>query len=235
MQYLFLSVGVAVTVLFLVFRKATVNLNVALLKSVASLLFVFTALFTFISNASCPPYMGAFTVAGACLGMLGDIYLDLKYVHSNESQKYLFAGFATFAVGHLFYSFSLIAAYGLEFKNIVFALVGAVVLGAIVPLSAKLLPIDYGKFFKVTTAYISVIGFTVGLSLSYAVTDTCLHTIIFSVAMIFFLISDAFLSGLYFGKEEKDRTNRLAIILNHLCYYAAQYIIAISLVFYRGQ
>lgn len=234
MQYFFLICGVVFTAVFLIFRKAEVSLNVVFIKSAASFLFVLTALFSFINNAACPSYMGAFTVAGACLGMLGDIFLDLKYVHSNERDRYLLSGFVTFAIGHLFYSLSLGTAYGTEFLNIILGIVGAVVMGATVPLSTKIVPVDYGKFFKVTTAYIAIIGFTIGLSISYALTDFCLHTLVFSIAMVFFLISDAFLAGIYFGKEEKMRTDRLAITLNHATYYTAQFIIAVSLNFFRG-
>ena len=229
MQYFFLITGVIFTIVFLVFRKAEVPLSVAFVKSAASISFVFTALFSFIENESCPPYLGAFIVCGACFGMLGDIFLDLKYVHPNEQNKYLLSGFVTFAIGHLFYSFSLASTYGVEPLNIIFGLVGAVLIGATVPFTAKTTPVDYGKFFKVTTAYIAIIGFTIGLSISFAVTDFCLHTLVFSIAMIFFLVSDTFLSWIYFGKDEKMRTHRLSIVLNHATYYIAQFIIAFSL------
>ena len=56
----------------------------------------------------------------------------------------------------------------------------------------------------------------------------------FFAAMIAFLISDFLLSGTYFGITEKDRKNQVAITFNHSIYYIAQYLIALSLAFYKG-
>jgi hypothetical protein len=56
----------------------------------------------------------------------------------------------------------------------------------------------------------------------------------FVVAMIAFLVSDFLLSGTYFGLTEKDRKNQVAITLNHTIYYIAQYLIMLSLAFYKG-
>ena len=40
--------------------------------------------------------------------------------------------------------------------------------------------------------------------------------------------------GTYFGLTEKDRKNQVAITLNHTIYYIAQYLIMLSLAFYKG-
>ena len=48
------------------------------------------------------------------------------------------------------------------------------------------------------------------------------------VGGVFFLISDLILSGTYFG-EGKDRP--VDIVTNHMTYYIAQYLIALSIAF----
>ncbi len=234
MEYLFLVLGIGAVIVFGFNRKAVVPLKTVVMKGIASIFFIFTALFSFIGNPDCPDYLGAFTVAGACMGMIGDIVLDLKYTYPKDSDKFLRMGFISFLIGHLFYFVSLVSAYGAEIKNFIFALCGGVIMFAFVMFSEKILKIKYGKFKAITAIYIGIVGLTVGLGFSYSVFETNTHTIIFAVAMALFLLSDALLSGLYFGIDEKDRKNQVAITFNHLFYYTAQYLIAASLIFYRG-
>ena len=90
------------------------------------------------------------------------------------------------------------------------------------------------KFRWITAVYIGVVGITLGLSVSYSIAEHAVQTRMFVVAMIAFLVSDFLLSGTYFGLTEKDRKNQFAITLNHSIYYIAQYLIMLSLAFYKG-
>ena len=95
--------------------------------------------------------------------------------------------------------------------------------------------LEYGKFKKITILYTSILCMTLGFAGGYTITENyTLHSVLLNIGFALFVLSDAFLAGLYFSKKEKDRTNRTAIVLNHLTYFAAQYIIALSLAFYRG-
>lgn len=234
MEYLFLVLGIIAVIIFCFNRKAVVPLNTVVLKGVASILLVFTALFAFIGNPDCPDYLGACTVAGACMGMIGDIVLDLKYTYSKDSDKFLRMGFISFLIGHIFYYISLIAAYGAEIENFLHSLCAGVVVFVFVVFSEKIMKIKFGKFKWITAVYMGVVGLTVGLGFSYILSDRNTHTIMFFVAMILFLLSDMLLSGLYFGTREKDKKNQVAITFNHIFYYSAQYLIAASLILYRG-
>ncbi len=234
MEYIFLVLGIVAVIIFLFNRKAVVPLNTVIIKGTASILFIFTALFGFIGNPVCPDYLGAFTVAGACMGTIGDIALDLKYTYSKDSNNFLRVGFISFLIGHLFYFASLIFTYGVEVENLIHALCGGVFMFIFVMVSEKFMKIKFGKFKAITAIYIGIVGLTVGLGFGYAISESNTHTIMFAVAMILFLISDGLLAGLYFGINEKDRKNQVAITFNHLFYYIAQYLIAASLIFYRG-
>lgn len=233
MQYLFLISGIAATIAFLCKRTLKVKPGTAVLKCFASVGFIFTALFGFIGNEACPDVLGACIVAGTVLGLIGDYVLDLKYVYPQDSDTYLRAGFMSFLFGHVFYSAALIYTFKMTVTNLIFVLCGAVLLGVFIPVSEKIMTVKYGKFMKITITYLAVIGFTVGLSLSYLFTDICKYIIVFNIAMVLFLLSDMLLAGLYFGTREKDRNNQLAVTFNHLFYYAAQYIIAASLIIYE--
>lgn len=237
MEFLFLALGVASAVVFICLRTANVELKHAVLKGVTSVFFILTGLFAFTENPECPKFLGAFTVAGAIFGMLGDVSLDLKYVYDKDFGSYLKIGFINFLIGHIFYSIAMLCTYFGEYSFI--NVLVSVVFGALmffgVSTTEKLLDLEYGKFKRISSIYMAVIGFTFALSVSLMISEKfTLHTILLVVGMTLFLVSDALLSGLYFGKDEKRRTNRLTIILNHAVYYAAQFTIALSLSFYRG-
>lgn len=235
MGYLFLVMGIVATIIFLTKRTAKVTIGVVAIKSIASMGFILSGLFFFIGNEACPDYLGAFTVGGACFGLLGDIVLDLKYTKLNDADRCTKLGFWTFLIGHIFYSIAMVSVYGIELTNIICVAIGLIAGIIIAIVTEKVMKLEYGKFKKITILYTSVLCMTLGFAGGYTITESySLHSVLLNIGFALFVLSDAFLAGLYFSKNEKDRTNRKAIVLNHLTYFAAQYIIAISLAFYRG-
>ncbi len=230
MQYFFLVFGVIASLIFICLRKPQVTLNVVILKGLASLGFIFTALFGFVSNPDCPDYLGALVVAGACFGLIGDIVLDFKYLYKPDADKYLNTGFISFLVGHLFYAAGLIYVYGFNIYVFIFTAL-CVICGALFPFIAKkLIKLNYGKFTLVTVLYTAVLNSTYGMAFAYAVANKSTHSIVMAIGLFLFLMSDVVLSGTYFSQKEKDRSNRFMIALNHSLYYAAQFLIAVSLI-----
>lgn len=233
--YLFLAVGILSTVVFLIKRTAKVTTDVVAVKSIASMGFILSGLFFFISNDGCPGFLGAFTVGGACFGMLGDIVLDLKYSDLNDSDRCTKLGFWTFLIGHVFYSIAMVSVYGIELTNVICVLIGIIAGIVIALVSEKIMKFEYGKFKKITILYTSVLCMTLGFAGGYTITESySVHSVLLNIGFALFVLSDAFLASIYFSKNEKDRTNRTTIVLNHATYFAAQYIIALSLAFYRG-
>lgn len=233
--YLFLVVGILSTVVFLIKRTAKVTTDVVAVKSIASMGFILSGLFFFISNDGCPDFLGAFTVGGACFGMLGDIVLDLKYSDLNDSDRCTKLGFWTFLIGHVFYSIAMVSVYGIELTNVICVLIGIIAGIVIALVSEKIMKFEYGKFKKITILYTSVLCMTLGFAGGYTITESySVHSVLLNIGFALFVLSDAFLASIYFSKNEKDRTNRTTIVLNHATYFAAQYIIALSLAFYRG-
>ena len=235
MGYLFLALGVVATIIFLTERTANVTIGVVAIKSLASMGFILSAIFFFIDNKACPDYLGAFTIGGACFGMLGDIVLDLKYSRLGDADKCTNCGFITFLIGHIFYSIAMVSAYGVESTNIICVAIGIIAGIVIAILTEKVMKLEYGKFKKITILYTSVLCMTLGFAGGYTITECyTVHSVLLNIGFALFVLSDAFLAGLYFSKKPEDRTNRKAIVLNHATYFAAQYVIALSLAFYRG-
>ncbi len=235
MTYIFLALGLVFTAIFISKRTAKVTLNVAFLKEVASVCFIITSLFAMAENPNCPKIVGAFVAAGGVWGLLGDIDLDLKYVFKNYENEYLEAGFSSFGIGHIFYMCALVTAFSSGGKAFIFAAVGAVLAMIFVFVTEPLFKVKYGKFKLITVAYTSLLGFVLGLAIGYAVYDFSVSSLLAAIGFAVFLGSDAFLSGLYFGQTDKDRTNRVAIVLNHILYYSAQFILAMALLYYNHQ
>ncbi len=235
MGYVFLVVGIVATIIFLIKRTTNVTIDVVAIKSIASMGFILSAIFFFMDNEACPDYLGAFTIGGACFGMLGDIVLDLKYSKLNDADRCTNLGFWAFLIGHIFYSIAMVSVYGIELTNIICIAIGIVAGIIIAVLSEKIMKLEYGKFKKITILYTSVLCMTLGFAGGYTITECyTLHSVLLNIGFALFVLSDAFLAGIYFSKKPEDRTNRKAIVLNHATYYAAQYIIALSLAFYRG-
>lgn len=235
MGYLFLCLGIVATIEFLAKRTANVTIDVVAIKSMASMGFILSALFFFIDNEACPDYLGAFTVGGACFGLLGDIVLDLKYSKLKDADRCTKLGFWTFLIGHIFYSVAMVCAYGIELTNVICVVIGIIAGIVIALVSEKLMKFEYGKFKRIIILYTAVLCMTLGFAGGYTITESySLHSVLLNIGFALFVLSDAFLASLYFSKNEKDRTNRTVIVLNHATYFAAQYIIALSLAFYRG-
>lgn len=231
MTYIFLAIGLIFTTIFISKRTAKVTLYVAFIKAVSSVCFILTGLFAMVENPDCPKLIGALVAAGGVWGVLGDIALDLKYVFKKYEEQYLNAGFSSFGVGHFFYMAALICAFGVNKMAIIFGLIGIVLNIIFVYIGKPLLKVNIGKFKPITISYMSVLGFVHGMSVGYAVFDFSVAKLILAIGFTMFFISDLLLSGLYFGSTNKQKTSRIAIVFNHIFYYSAQFLIAISLLF----
>ena len=235
MYIIFLTIGVVITAVFTIKRTHKSSPRLLMLKALSSAFFVFTAITSFAFNDNVPLLVGIPAVIGAVFGLLGDVALDLKYVYPQDHDVYLKGGFTSFSIGHLFYIISIFFSYGLSFGNYAYAIFGLAVLIISVPVTEKLMKLDYNKFKLITLMYSAILGFTDALSFSVLFTEgVSVHTVLHSVGLTLFLLSDAVLSGLYFAKDEKKKNSRPSIIANHIFYYSAQYILAVSLAFYRG-
>lgn len=231
MTYIVLILGLVLMGVFVSKRTARVTLQVAFLKAVVSVCFILTGLFAMVENPNCPKIVGALVAAGGVWGLLGDIALDLKYVFKKYEKEYLNAGFSCFGIGHIFYIAALFLAYGFNIKPTLTALFPMAVSVLIVFISEPVMKVKYGEFKKITVAYLFILGYVLGLSWGYLIFEYSISALLFSIGFLLFIGSDIFLSSLYFGATEKDRTNRVSIVLNHILYYSAQFLIALSLLF----
>ena len=177
---------------------------------------------------------GIFVVIGLVWGLLGDIWLDLKYVYPKDDFLYTVAGFECFSVGHIFYIVGLLVCFFRPHEDsvlyIAFPAALAIGAGFAVVLFGKIMKLDYGRFKTISMVYgvllFGTMFFSGSLAIMYGLKNIALN--LFFIGAVLFAASDLVLSGTYFG-EGKDRP--VDIALNYLTYYPGQFLIAWSVLF----
>ena len=208
------------------------TVNAVLIKSLVSFLFLAVAVCGAWHAAArgkasllCP-----LVILGLLAGLLGDIWLDLKFVFPGKDRPFTLAGFFCFGVGHVLYITGLLASFFPEGQPL-FLLIPALL--ALLAAAANLLlekpmHLRFGSLRPTVIVYSLLLFSTVFLSGSLALAKDwrCLPLNLFFAGSVLFALSDLILSGTYFG-EGKERPVDLA--LNYLTYYPAQFLIALSL------
>lgn len=234
LSVVFTVLGMFLLVAFQYYRIKGCTPWTTVLKSFTSLGFMCVAVCALAANGfdKADARYCAFVILGLLFGLLGDIWLDLKFTHPESGIPYTYAGFMVFLFGHLVYDAGLITRFyikGHPMYLIVPVLVSALFC-VVVLFTEDLMKVKYGKFKAIVAAYSPVVISISAFSGSFALLHglKCIPLNIFFIASILFLFSDLILNGTYFG----DGKNRpVDIIVNHTSYYLAQYAIALSLCF----
>lgn len=224
---------------FLIVRIRQGGVKALVLKTLSSITFILLGIIALSMSFGNFSY-GIFIVIGLFFGMLGDVFLDLKYVHKKYDEKYTYAGMLSFLIGHLFYIVGILAAYT-EYVlwQIVFAIFCATVVSAISHFSSKKMSVNYGKFETLSFIYGTVTMITVTLSLNAMnmlgwlpvingepTPESLPRYIVMFAGTILFALSDLVLSFVFFKEGENKSRN---VILNHTLYYTSQYILVLSI------
>lgn len=220
-----------ITLIFYVKEKLKAyNITELILKSAVSVLFMATAVAAAFSAGM--GSFGALVIVGLLLGLMGDVWLDLKFVYPDDDTVYTFAGFWSFAIGHVMFISALLINYA-DFSKPLFVIIPALlaVIGGVGNVFAgPIMKLEYGKFKGITMLYGSILFYMLLLAGSLALMNgwqcTTLNLMFFGG--VAFAISDIVLSGTYFGVGKERPVD---IILNYIFYYGAQFTIAFAILF----
>jgi len=228
---------------FYVPRRLRREMRVALLiKCTLSVGFILYALFAGLRLTrvgDVEPWAGTliwFTVAGMVFGLLGDVWLDLKDMVGEYQRFFMFCGFTSFMVGHVFFIIGMLSAYTMPRWIWPVAIGAGILVASANLLLEKPLSQAYGSYRNILAGYSFVIGAATAIPVAAAfhvarVPGHSWQPAIFGVGMLLFLISDLVLSQIYFATDPAVRNKPLLYVLNYLCYFSAQYTLALSLYF----
>ncbi len=238
--YLALLIAFIVFVIaFLVVRVKQGGVKALFLKTISAVLFILSS-FVALSIKPENYYYGVFIVIGLVFGMLGDMWLDLKFVHRDFDEPYTFAGMISFLIGHIFYVVGILAAYP-EYIGwqIALAIFSAVAVTLIVRALSKKMGFDYGKFNLLTLVYSIVTMLTVTFALNAVnafgwlpilsgaqMPEIMPKLLCMNMGTVMFALSDLVLSFVFFKKGGNTSRN---VVLNHSVYFTSQFILALSI------
>lgn len=222
-----LVLGIAATILFLAVRVQKGGLPGLITKAVASVFFIATACAALAANAGQYRY-GLLIIMGLACGLLGDIWLDLKWIYLKDKDLYLYAGMYSFFVGHLFFITAIFLSYAWTPMTMAISIIAAIIGAALSMLMEKPMKMDYGKFRPVCFLYGFILMMTTASSIVAAVATGETVWVVMSIGSVLFLLSDLVLTGTYFSE---GKNTPAYVIINHALYYAAQFVIASSVLF----
>ncbi len=232
---LLLVFGAIALVCYLREKLRAYTLRAVFLKSLVSALFLAVGVYgAFRSAGAVESLLCPFVLMGLLLGLLGDVWLDLKYVFPEKDAPFTYAGFVSFGIGHVLYVAGLLLVWAPADRPqyIAVPLLLALLLTAGNAFLEKPLGLCFGKMRKTVIVYGFLLFSTVAVS---GVLASCRGwqapaLNLFFVGAVLFALSDLILSGTYFGE---NRERPVDLILNYLSYYPAQFLIASSLLLLR--
>lgn len=247
MSYVFLSLGIIFLVLFLIFRNKFGSIVAIIFKTLTSLMFVFCAISATIDkNDNNIPFL--LIIIGLIFGMIGDILLDFKVYFKTLNNKYnvdikdhdllMYSGMASFGIGHIFFIASCYLLFGKLWQLFLSLGIGFILITLILLISIKLMKMKFGKFFIPSYIYGFLLSGFVIFMIFIVINKNYTGSILLLIGSILFILSDLVLSMTYFSKVEDyqkegvlNPESRFMISINHILYYGAQFIIAISILF----
>ena len=229
-SYIILGFGALALTFFLIEKVRKYSVKATIIKAVTSLLFVSLGVIGWYSSGL--SIFGLFVIIALVLGLMGDIWLDLKYVFKEQDEAFTYAGFISFALGHVMYITGMFLQYYVKGNplHIIIPLCAGIIAGALTVMLEKPLKLQYGNKKLICFIYGSLLFSMVACALSL----TILHKFnSITLIMVFgggllFAISDLILCMTYFGEGHERPVD---IITNGITYYLAQFAIAYSLMF----
>lgn len=255
LPYFLFAVGIVMLILFLIARDKKSSMLAIILKTVTSLFFIATGVAALVENGVANDLSkiilpGCLVILGLVLGMVGDITLDFKIYFKGLEGKYegaekdrdamMYFGMLAFGIGHILYITSLAIRFPGYGMNVLWsALVSLAVVAIMFVVCIFALKMQFGKFLVPGIIYAFLLCWFVVMSAMYVKPASgSTSSIVLLVGSILFVVSDMVLSMTYFSKPEDyqkqgvlNPESRLMIIVNHVTYYLAQFLIALSLLF----
>ena len=228
-----LSIGVLLLGTFLYFRVKEKRGIAVILKGFTSLMFIATAVVAWLTSKNPHHMFGVFVLVGLFFGLLGDVFLDLKYMTKDKEHLFTVLGFLAFLFGHVCFISGLFI-YFFDFNaNAFYLIIPALVTALLVVITLlmeKFTMIRYKDMKLYVVLYGIFLFFAVSIYMSACIQSGWHNTtlILMFAGLVAFALSDLILNNTYFASGFSSAP---FIISNHVLYYAAQFTIAVTLFF----
>ena len=226
-----MCIGAITLTLFIIEKIKKYSLKATIIKATTSLFFILVSSVSLYTKGE--HILAVFVTIGLFFGLLGDIFLDFKYVYKEKHEvPFTYAGFIAFAIGHAFYISGMFLEYyhGENVLFIIIPLVVGILMSLINWFLEKPMKLVYGRYKPISFIYgmflFSLTGVALSLSILHHFESTTLIMMI--AGGVLFTISDLILSGTYFGVGKERPVD---IASNAVTYYMAQFIIAFAMFF----
>ncbi len=221
--WLMCFIGLCVDVAFIRSEYAGKMLRATILKGCAAAFFVMLGVYCYEKN----PNNGAILIViGLILGMVGDIFLNMRNLYEGAKSNKIFAiGILAFLSGHFLYIAFLIGDAGekLWLALLITALLSVL---AIPPLMKQITAPSMGlKIFGYVYLVVVIAMFSCAVTMLTQKGITAM-TIIFVIGAFLFVVSDFIMIYYSFGKKIKPLR-----AINLLSYYVGQLLIASCILF----
>ncbi|MCC8100720.1 MAG: lysoplasmalogenase [Clostridiales bacterium] len=220
-----LVVGLVYLVLMIITRLHGPSWQATVLKSFTSFFFLTTLGVAALTEGRHFQF-ALFVGGGLLLGLMGDIWLELKGLYPEDAESWTMVGFLVFLMGHFFYLAAVTSVTGFQMEGFVAGLIGALAALVFIYIGEKPMHLQYGKFKVIFSIYGALLFFMAAYTVACAVLLRNLGLLVMGIGGVFFLLSNLVLSMIYFGEEKKDRPALL--VINYVLYYVGQYLIASS-------
>lgn len=216
--------GAILLVIYIISCHKKRNVKGIFVKSFVSVCYLLTCAFATLANPE-QYYFGILVMIGGILGLMGDIYLDQKWMYEDDKDEYLKIGFICFGLGHIFYIWALYKIVDLAPFHRIMPLVIGLGIVIFILVTEKPTKQHYGKFKPFVCGYGLMLGYTTALSIRIFRLTGYKFALLFGLGGAFFALSDIILSHMYFGKKANSSA---FFIANIITYYTAQFLIALS-------
>ena len=218
MKYLLVILGFILQGLFIKTEHEEKYLPAVILKGSASLIFVLIGFMAIDLSELNPRFC-----YGLLFGMIGDIFLNLRYLFPKNGQKIFLAGILFFLIGHILYLLALIpqAQHVWIWYCII---IGALAAGVLLAYIFRTMEVK--KAFKIFGIfYLGAVFIMTAIALGIAVFTPSTRAFIYAIGAVLFTASDVVLIFNTFSGVTKFSLR----ITNLSLYYLGQILIALSL------
>ncbi len=137
---------IAATAFFTIRRSVNVRYSDLAVKVCTSLLFVATGVAAIISNPDVNLPFALMAVMGGVLGVLGDVFIELKWIQKENNDTFLTFGFITFMFQHILLITAVFITYPMTLVNALICFTAPLAVFALSGVGAKITKMDMGKF-----------------------------------------------------------------------------------------